>query len=1602
MRSKESRFVSNATLLLLVLLTATLIHQTAAMVNELEFQIYEEVPIGTTIADLSRAIWKDSKPPGKSWNRFKVINPEDPTSRLVEVSDNGRLLVARRIDREEICPTYGLPLLIGVDSFPDVARSLNPSSGDASRRLLLPSSKSMFGMGDEQCSFLLKVAVAQQPDSAVSAATVSTPTIPSLFPTGQDSILEIRIVVIDVNDNEPFWPNNLQSHVVEFRDGDPAGKRQSLPLAIDLDRDENAHITYSLGRDPSGYQGVEKDDDWNNLPFYLVHNPAEGLYLQTTREVDHEEASSYRLILKATDSVSKTSLDAQSPNRFRRPHTSSIPLKVVIQDINDNDPKFTRPVFMPSQPVLETTPVGSVILELTATDADSGNNGAFRFSFAPTAGWLPQVALAHHLFSVRPDGKVVVQNPLDVDRQWRIVEGGGPRKTDSIYPKQKSMEFNFKVIVRDEAEPSYARSSEAFVNIVVVDENDEAPEIKVLRSPSKECIQSLGRMSSLPDGGFQAHPGQPAYACVFENAPLDTLVATLKVNDPDFGGEDEFECNISNKNFTLLPEDFANSRLPAHQVHQVFDRPFDKAKTAGVTQYAILTAAPLDRELMPFQKIQILCSDREGHRTTQNLSILVGDVNDNKPTFLQELMHYQVPENSSPGTVLKAFVPEGSGGHGAAGGGGGDPRRNVSITTLRNVLAQDQDVGRNGRIKYLLEENSEHSGQFSIDQFSGAISTRVSFDREKTDKFTLTILAVDQGEPELTGTGTAQVTITDVNDNPPKFAQETYTFQILENMPRNSRVGQVTATDLDDPLAQGPITYYLSADHDALGFNIEVKTGEIVTRRPLDREEQPNYTFKVLARDSSGSGSGSFGHTQHTATATVNVVLEDVNDNSPVFITPNATANTLTVAVTQTLGHRLAVIHAEDADEGPNGQVTYKIKAGNSLNLFSIDSQSGLLFLAESLTRLAELHSPPLDGGGGTGKAGNASDSESESTARMLQLSTQPTVHVLTLEACDSAEEAPRCTVSTNLRIHIQPATSVLAGREEMRRYYADQQFHPVAGENPVEGAPEISGDQKTAGWGGVLGSGPRGGRGISAFAGTSSEIVIICMSVLFIILLVTILALTVFFRSCKLGPTKTLSTSATQRSLSRSKSPAYTSSMHTAELGQLTSAELVISQSLNSSGAVLTGSQSSDMILDGLRHAGAVPMRGGVSSSQSFFEMPKSMHEFSCQGLMPCPEDVRNNLTAAGTVAGHAAFQQTTIGKRQEMARSADLLYLPKGSVTLANKDGTMPQQSGQPQQPGHLIGHPYVTRNNVICFGENGEYQALRGAGLYSLEKTGADCLSQQMLRQQQPPATVNVLGHQHTHRPGQHKMFGSNLACVPRFIMTGGPGTMIDLQQQQQQGYQLQGANDGAVAFDASVVDKYNTAGVEMTFNTYGRYVGLQPNIRSPESLDPARQTALADAHPRTAYRLLKRGQGVSAREFPRSKSAHTVALAQSEGSWRFGQRRQHISESSVDLNGATLESTETGFRTVPRSETAGDPFAPTSPATEDEGADLRGVSKGGTAEDLSLLLLHDSEGRSELSEPLLNNVNPTAVVSAADESFGRPGKLIASAYREASFV
>ena len=560
----------------------------------------------------------------------------------------------------------------------------------------------------------------------------------------------------------------------------------------------------------------------------------------------------------------------------------------------------------------------------------------------------------------------------------------------------------------------------------------------------------------------------------------------------DFRGEDEHECVLDNKNFTLIAEEHANTRLSANQLTSAFNNP--TLKGPGVSQYAILTTTTLDREATQSQQIQILCSDRASHQTVHNITVLIGDINDHKPQFVQEKMTYQVPENSPPGTILKPVAP--------------GPTRNAAS------LAADADVGKNGMLRYSFVEGSGTAENFSIDPFTAVISTRVTFDREANAKYIIHILAIDQADKEnsLTGTGTVEVLVSDVNDNPPIFAQETYTFQISENLPRGTRVGQVAAFDLDD---QGPVSYFLSNDHDALVFQIDRSSGELFTRRPLDREDQSNYTFKVLVRDSITT-SGSVEKTIYTATAAITVVLEDENDNSPIFTLPNATANTLTVAVSQTLGYKLAVITATDADEGDNGRINYKIKAGNSLDLFSIDSQSGLLFLADSLTRFNE--------------GSNGTNADETTAARALQLTTQPTVHVITLEACDNGIE-PRCTVSPSLRIHVQPEQRIRAGAEnsivggevgggsEKDRFNGGGQNPTVLMSSQDDG---LINDERQGRWNGMKSSSSHANTGgLRAWSSGSNEIIIICMSVLFVILLVAILALTLLLRNCKLGPVK-------------------------------------------------------------------------------------------------------------------------------------------------------------------------------------------------------------------------------------------------------------------------------------------------------------------------------------------------------------------------------------------------------------------------------------------------------------------------------------------------
>lgn len=79
------------------------------------------------------------------------------------------------------------------------------------------------------------------------------------------------------------------------------------------------------------------------------------------------------------------------------------------------------------------------------------------------------------------------------------------------------------------------------------------------------------------------------------------------------------------------------------------------------------------------------------------------------------------------------------------------------------------DQGSNARLLYHIVDGN-HDNAFVIEPpFSGLVKTNIVLDREIRDMYRLTVIATDEGVPQLTGTSTIRINIVDVNDNQPTF-----------------------------------------------------------------------------------------------------------------------------------------------------------------------------------------------------------------------------------------------------------------------------------------------------------------------------------------------------------------------------------------------------------------------------------------------------------------------------------------------------------------------------------------------------------------------------------------------------------------------------------------------------------------------------------------------------------------------------------------------------------------------------------------------------------------------------------------------------------------
>ena len=142
------------------------------------------------------------------------------------------------------------------------------------------------------------------------------------------------------------------------------------------------------------------------------------------------------------------------------------------------------------------------------------------------------------------------------------------------------------------------------------------------------------------------------------------------------------------------------------------------------------------------------------------------------------------------------------------------------------------------------------------------------------------LLNISVSDGVFTSFASLQVDLLSTNRHSPVFSRPLYEVEMMENLPAGTLVAQLNATDADrDDF--GRITYSILSASALEVFKIDEETGDVSTRRPLDRELRKVYEIPVVAFDAGGKS----GH------ATLRVKVGDVNDNRPRFLLAEYRAN---------------------------------------------------------------------------------------------------------------------------------------------------------------------------------------------------------------------------------------------------------------------------------------------------------------------------------------------------------------------------------------------------------------------------------------------------------------------------------------------------------------------------------------------------------------------------------------------------------------------------------------------------------------------------------------------------------------------------------------
>uniref|UniRef100_A0A7M4ERU1 Protocadherin-15 n=1 Tax=Crocodylus porosus TaxID=8502 RepID=A0A7M4ERU1_CROPO len=647
-------------------------------------------------------------------------------------------------------------------------------------------------------------------------------------------------------------------------------------------------------------------------------------------------------------------------------------VRIVVRDRNDNSPRFQQQRYYVA--VNELTPVGTTIFtgfsgNNGATDIDDGPNGQIEYVIQ----YNPSDPTSNKTFDIplTLSGAVVLRERLNYEEKMRylVIVQANDRAQNLNERRTSTTTLTVDVLDGDDLGPmflpcvlvsntrdcrplTYQASVPELTDPAQVNPIDVTPPIQAI-----DQDRNIQPPSDRPGILYSILVGTPEDYPQYFHMNLTTAVLSLlqpinrdlhqkfdlvikaeqdnghplpafanlhievldENNQKPYFTESVYEGYIlesspvgttvsDNKNLTsplqiiVLDNDIEETKDP--QVHLFLNdySSFFTVTQTGITRYLTLLQ-PVDRELQQFYTFSMTASDGVQESNPVTVNIVVIDANDNTPTFSNISYNVNVYTDMKPGeTVIK-------------------------------LTAVDADEGPNGQITYEILAGAQ--GDFIINDQTGLITITPGVVLSVGQSYALTVRASDNAPPSERRSSITTIYIEVLppnNQSPPRFPQQMYSLEVSEAMRIGAILLNLQATDREGD----PIRYLIENGDPQQVFNLSQSSGLLVLRKPLDRESTDRYILIVTASDGRPDG---------TSTATVNVVVTDVNDNGPVF--DMFLPRNLSVQEEEANAF-VGQVRATDADAGINGQVHYSLANFNTL--FRITA-NGSIYTAVKLNR---------------------------------------------------------------------------------------------------------------------------------------------------------------------------------------------------------------------------------------------------------------------------------------------------------------------------------------------------------------------------------------------------------------------------------------------------------------------------------------------------------------------------------------------------------------------------------------------------------------------------------------------------------------------------